>query len=111
MDLKSIPRSTSISKRLLKILFKSGEISLKSSYNSLKKHDFPGDFKFILIERIMIRDFKMSNWENFILTINRIAQVISLPEIRTLKLDPTNTITEQVPIIIDQTLQKRIKRV
>ena len=59
----------------------------------------------------MIRDFKLSNWENFILTINRIAQLISLPEIRTLKLDPTNTITEQVPIIIDQTVNKRISRV
>jgi KUP system potassium uptake protein len=98
-------------REVLEDLVQSGEINLKSSYNSLKKHDFPGDFKFILIERIMIRDFKLSNWENFILTINRIAQLISLPEIRTLKLDPTNTITEQVPIIIDQTVNKRISRV
>jgi KUP system potassium uptake protein len=98
-------------KEVLEDLVQSGEINLKSSYNSLKKHDFSGDFKFILIERIMIRDFKLSNWENFILTINRITQLISLPEIRTLKLDPTNTITEQVPIIIDQTVDKRISRV
>jgi KUP system potassium uptake protein len=105
------PRINLYFKEALEDLVKSGEISLKSSYNSLKKHDFAGDFKFIIIERIMIRDFKLSNWENFILTLNGIAQVISLPEIRTLKLDPTNTITEQVPIIIEQTLPKRIKRV
>ncbi len=105
------PRINLYFKEALEDLVKSGEISLKSSYNSLKKHDFQGDFKFIIIERIMIRDFKLSNWENFILTLNGIAQVISLPEIRTLKLDTTNTITEQVPIIIDQTLPKRIKRV
>ena len=69
-------------KEALEDLVNSGEINLESSYNSLKKHDFPGDFKFILIDRIMIRDFKLSNWENFILTINRIAQWISLPEIK-----------------------------
>ena len=95
----------------LEDLVQSGEINLKSSYDSLRKHDFPGDFKFILIERIMIRDFKLSNWENFILTINRITQSISLPEIRTLKLDSTNTIIEQVPIIINQPIVKRIGRV
>jgi len=105
------PRINLYFKEALEDLVESGEISLKSSYDSLKKHGFPGDFKFIIIERIMIRDFKLSNWENFILTLNNIAQVISLPEIRTLKLDPTNTITEQVPIIIEQTLPKRIKRV
>lgn len=95
----------------LEDLVQSGEINLKSSYDSLRKHDFPGDFKFILIERIMIRDFKLSNWENFILTINRITQSISLPEIRTLKLDSANTIIEQVPIIINQPIVKRIGRV
>ena len=98
-------------KEALEDLVQSGEINLKSSYDSLRKHDFPGDFKFILIERIMIRDFKLSNWENFILTINRITQSISLPEIRTLKLDSTNTIIEQVPIIINQPIVKRIGRV
>jgi KUP system potassium uptake protein len=105
------PRINLYFKEALEDLVQSGEISLKSSYNSLKKHDFPGDFKFILIERIMIRDFKLSKWENFILAINNIAQLISLPEIKALKLDPTNTITEQVPIIIDQTVKKRISRV
>ncbi len=44
-------------REVLEDLVKSGEIKLESSYESLKKHDFPGDFKFILIERIMIRDY------------------------------------------------------
>lgn len=104
------PRINLYFKEVLEDLSKAGEISLKSSYNSLKKHDLPGDFKFIIIERIMIRDFKLSNWENVILTLNGVAEVISLPEIRTLKLDPTITITEQVPIVINQPVDKRIRR-
>ena len=47
----------------------SGEIKLESGYDSLKKYGFPGDFKFVLIERIMLRDFKLSNIENIILTL------------------------------------------
>jgi len=97
-------------KEALEDLVQTGEIKLESGFDSLKKHDFPGDFKFVLIDRIMIRDFKLSNWENFILTINSIAQWISLPETRSLKLDPTITVTEQVPIIIDQSVERRISR-
>jgi len=98
-------------KEVLEDLVKSGEISLESSYESLKKHSFTGDFKFILIERIMIRDNKLTKWENFILSLNDISRKISISDIRALQLDSTNTITEQVPIIVDQTVPKRIKRI
>ena len=95
----------------LEDLVQSGEISLESSYESLKKHNFTGDFKFILIERIMIRDNKLSNWENFILTLNNIARKISISDIRAFNLDSTNTVVEQVPIIVDQTIPRRINRI
>lgn len=98
-------------REVLEDLVNSGEITLGSSYDSLKKHNFPGDFKFILIDRIMIRDYKLSKWENFILTINRLAGRLSISEIRALQLDPTNTIVEQVPIMIDRTIPVRIKRI
>jgi KUP system potassium uptake protein len=98
-------------KEVLEDLVTSGEISLNSSYESLKKHGFTGDFKFILIERIMIRDNKLTKWENFILSLNNISRKISISDIRALQLDSTNTVTEQVPIIIDQTLPRRIKRI
>ena len=46
-------------REVLEDLVKSGELKLESSYDSLKKHGFPGDFKFVLIERIMLSDFKL----------------------------------------------------
>ena len=97
-------------REVLEDLQNSGEIKLQSSYESLKMHDFEGDFKFILIDRIMSRDFKLSNWENFILSINSVVRKISLTDLRTLSLDTTNTIIEQVPITTDQSLSYRIKR-
>jgi KUP system potassium uptake protein len=95
-------------REVLEDLVKSGEIKLVSGYSSLKKLGMTGDFKYVLIDRIMLRDFKLTNTENFILTLHRLIQHISIPEVRALELDSSNTIVEQVPIIINQPLQKRI---
>jgi KUP system potassium uptake protein len=98
-------------REVLEDLQNSGEIKLQSSYDSLKKHNFEGDFKFILLDRIMSRDFTLSNWENFILSLNSLVRKFSITDIRTLNLDTTNTIIEQVPITIDQPLNYRIRRI
>ena len=98
-------------KEVLEDLVNSGEIKLESSYDSLKKHDFSGDFKFVLIDRIMPRDFTLTSWENFILSVNSLVRRLSITEIRNLNLDSTNTVVEQVPIILDQPVAKRIKRI
>lgn len=98
-------------KEVVEDLVASGEIKLESSYDSLKKHGFPGDFKFILIERIILRDFKLSNTENFILTLRSLVRHISIPEVRALQLDVTNTIVEQVPVILNQPVENRISPV
>lgn len=98
-------------KEVIEDLVESGEIRLNSSYDSLKKHDIESDFKFILIDRIMSRDYTLSNWENFVLSLNSLVRKLSLTDIRTLNLDSTNTIIEQVPITIDQPVAYRINRV
>lgn len=97
-------------REVLEDLSASGEIKLESGYESLRKYDIPPDFRFILIERIMPRDYKLSNWENFILFLNDLAGKLSITDIKALQLDATNTIIEQVPIIIDQPSHQRIKR-
>jgi KUP system potassium uptake protein len=97
-------------KEVLEDMEEAGEFKLQSSYDSLKKHDIEGDFKFILIDRIMSRDNTLSAWENFILALNTLIRKLSLTDIRTMNLDSTNTIIEQVPITIDQPVAHRIKR-
>ncbi len=97
-------------KEALEDMVRSGEIKLESSFNSLKKHGFAADFKFVLIDRIMLRDYKLTNIENFILAIQNLARHLSLPEEKALHLDSSNTIVEKVPIIINQPVAKRIER-
>ena len=98
-------------REVLEELLKSGEIKLESSYDSLRKHDFTGDFKFIIIDRIMPRDYNLSSAENFILALHNIVRRLAITDIKTLQLDSTNTIIEQVPITIDQPVVLKIKRI
>jgi KUP system potassium uptake protein len=110
LGFKIAPKVNLYFKEVLEDLVKSGEIKVNSSFNSMKKHNIEGDFKFILIDRIMSRDISLSNWENFILTLHNIVRKIGITDIRALNLDTTITIEEKVPIIIDQPVEKRIER-
>ena len=97
-------------REVLEDLTESGKIRLESSYPSLRKHSFPADFKYVLIDRVMPRDYKLSTIENFTLTLHSISRWFCISDIKALQLDATNTIEEQVPITIDQPIGVRIKR-
>jgi KUP system potassium uptake protein len=110
LGFKVDPKINLYFREVLEDLVKSGEIKLDSSYESLKKHGFPGDFKYVLITRIMPRDYILSKTENFILMLQSLAGRISITDAKALQLDSSNTIIEQVPIILKQPIEKRINR-
>jgi KUP system potassium uptake protein len=97
-------------KEVLEDLVQSREIDLSSSFDSLKKYELPGDFKFILLDRIMPRDLILSSMENFTLFLHEFSKRLSITDDKALQLDITNTITEQIPIIIEHPVERRITR-
>ena len=108
---KVSPRINLYFREVLEDLVKSGEIRLNSSYSSLKKHNIGSDFRFILIDRIMSKDISLSTWDNFTLSLHNIVRRLAESDINSLNLDPTNTVEEQVPILIDLPVPKRIRRI
>ncbi len=96
---------------VLEDLKNSGEINLESSYDSIRKHSLPTDFQYILIDRVMPRDYKVSNRENITLLLHGISRLLCISDVKALHLDSTNTIEEKVPIIINQHNYKRISRI
>jgi len=98
-------------KEILEDLVNSGEVKITSSYESLRKHELPADFKYVLIDRIMPRDYTLSNSENFTLTLHWISRLVCISDIKALHLDSCNTIEEQVPITINQPISQRIARI
>ena len=105
------PRINLYFKEVLEDLVNSGEISMTSNYESLKKHNITGDFLYVLIDRVMTRDYQLSSWENFTLMLHSLTRKLDIGEVRTIGLDASNTIEEKVPITIDQPLDRRIRRI
>ncbi|HPA86572.1 MAG TPA: KUP/HAK/KT family potassium transporter [Bacteroidales bacterium] len=108
---KVLPRINLYFKEVLEDMEASGEIKLSSNYESLKKHNVPADFLYILIDRVITRDYQLSSWENFTLLLHTISRLFNTGDVKTLGLDASNTIEEKVPIIIDQPVSRRIKRI
>ena len=98
-------------REVLEDLVEKGEIKLESRFPSLRKHSFPADFKFVLIDRIMPRDYKLSKIENLTLSLHGISRLFCISDVKALQLDSCNTVEEQVPISIDQNVGLRIQRI
>jgi KUP system potassium uptake protein len=111
LGFKMEPRLNLYFKEVLEDMEKSGEAKLISSFDSLKKRGFHGDFLFINIERIMTRDYKLSPWETFIMNLHYFARYISINDVKALGLDSTSIIEEKVPIAIEKSIDRRIERV
>lgn len=97
-------------KEVLEDLMAAGEIKLESTFTSLRKHSLPADFKYVLIDRVMPRDYKLSGMDNITLALHGVSRLLCISDVKALQLDSCNTVEEQVPITIDQPLDKRIKR-
>ena len=98
-------------REVLEDMTMSGQITLESSHPSLRKHGIPPDFIFVLIDRVMPRDYKLSSTENLTLALHNISRLVCISDIRALQLDPANTIEEKVPITIHKRIRSRIKRI
>jgi KUP system potassium uptake protein len=92
-------------------LVKSGEISMVSQYESLKKHAIPADFLFVNLDRIMTHDYKLPPLKAFIMGLHNAIRGLSLNDVKSLGLDTSTVIEEKVPIVIDQAVKRRISRV
>jgi KUP system potassium uptake protein len=111
LGFKVEPKINLYFREVLEDLSVSGEIKLESSFDSLKKWSYPSDFVFVLIDRVMTRDYQLSKIENMTLWLHAISRLICISDIKALQLDTTNTIEEKVPITINQPQSERIIRV
>lgn len=111
LGFKVEPKINLYFREALEDLTETGEINLLSSYDSLRKRVFPSDFIYILIDRVMTRDVRLTTLQNITLSLHNISRLFCISDVKALHLDLTNTIEEKVPITISQPVIGRIKRV
>lgn len=96
--------------RIVEDMEKRGEIDLLSHYPSLRKHGYPADFKYVVLNSLVSIDNKLNPIDQFILKSFNMIKGISLPTQVDFGLEKTNCRVENVPIRIAQKTHIEIRR-
>jgi KUP system potassium uptake protein len=75
-----------------------GQVELESRYPSLAANHIEGDFRFVVVERVLRGDMQMSPIKKTILTLYYLIKKLSTSDTQILDLDPSNVTVEMVPL-------------
>jgi len=92
-------------------MVKNREIDITSKFHSLAKHSVPGDFRFIIIDRVLTIDTELTTYEKFIMNAYDVVKSFSLSSIKAYGLDTSNVMTEQVPLGIVPLQDSEFRRI
>src|SRR5579862_8588307 len=98
-------------RKVVEDLVKKGEINITSKYKSLNRHKIVGDFRFVVIEKVLSRSHKLSFYERFIMTFYVYLKKISLSEERAFGLDLSFVTVEKVPLMISDPESVEMQRI
>jgi len=105
------PRINLFLRQVIQDMIKRNEVDITSRYESLKKHHVPGDFRFVLIDRIPNVDIDFSPFERLIMHVYGILKKISITEVKAFGLDTSNVTVEEVPMSVDIKFEKKLTRI
>jgi KUP system potassium uptake protein len=97
--------------KIVEEMVKTGEVDELSHYPSLRKHNMPADFKFILLNSRVAIDDALTAYESFIVKGYRFIKSISLSTAEDFGLELTNVEEEMVPIRIAPSTQIKLERI
>jgi KUP system potassium uptake protein len=97
--------------KIVEEMVKNGEVDELSHYPSLRKHNMPADFKFILLNSRVAIDDALTAYETFVIKGYRFIKSISLSTAEDFGLELTNVEEEMVPIRIAPSTQINLERV
>jgi KUP system potassium uptake protein len=103
------PRMNLYFRQVIDDLISNQEIDITSHYDSLKKHHLPGDFRFVIIDRIQTYDFDFSNFDQFTMNVYNIVKRTGLSDVRAFGLDSSNTVEELVPLESEEVINRSKK--
>jgi len=92
-------------------MVKNGEVDITSTYKSLNHHKIVGDFRFVVIEKMLSRSHNLSFYEGFIMGYYGLLKHLSLSEERGFGLDLSFVTIEKVPLMLTTPEPVKIDRI
>lgn len=105
------PKINKMFKQVVEDMQARGEIDITSRYTSLHNHHIDGDFRFVLIEKLMSYDNALPFYEKLVLDGYDILKKLGLSEEKAFGLDPGSVVIEQFPMKISETVTLDLKRI
>ncbi|WP_461451318.1 KUP/HAK/KT family potassium transporter [Mucilaginibacter sp.] len=87
-------------RKVVEELVKNGEVDITSKYTSLNKHKIVGDFRFVVIEKVISKSHNLSLYESALMAYYSVLKKLSLSEERGFGLDLSFVTVEKVPLML-----------
>ena len=94
------PRVNLMFRKVVQDMVRNKEVDITSRYASLNKQNVIGDFRFVVIEKILSYENELPFYEKIILDIYAIMKRFSLSEEKAFGLDTSSVTVETVPMVI-----------
>lgn len=98
-------------RKVVEELVRNNEVDIISKYTSLNKHKIIGDFRFVVLDKVLSKANVLSFVDKFIMDYYFILKKFSLSEERGFGLDASFVTIERVPLIISTQDTSELKRV
>ena len=98
-------------RKVVEDLVKKGEVDITSKYKSLNQRKIVGDFRFVVIEKLLSRSHSLSFYERIIMAVYTQLKKVSISEERGFGLDLSFVTVEKVPLMLADPETVMINRV
>lgn len=98
-------------RKVVEDMVANNEIDITSQYTTLKKHHIPGDFNFVVLEKVFTKTSDLSWGNRIVMEIHRFLKYFSLSEEKGFGLDSSFVTLERVPLNIPNTENIILKRI
>ncbi|MBK1439003.1 KUP/HAK/KT family potassium transporter [Parapedobacter sp. ISTM3] len=93
-------------------LVANGEVDIKSNFATLRRYGIDGDFRFVVLERILSNTSELNFIERIVLDVYSLLKTLSLSEERGFGLDSSFVTIERVPLMVpSQSKRGKLKRI
>lgn len=105
------PRINLLFRRVLEDMGRQGEVDITSRYATLQKRNLPGDFRFVVLDKVLSFDNQLSFKESFILKAYFFINKLAISDQQAFGLDTSDVTVENVPLTIQPYRELDLQRV
>lgn len=102
LGFRVVPRINLLFKKVVGEMVTGKEITIDHKYTGQAKDYISGDFRFVIMKSFLSVENHLSFWDNIIMRLHFLLDMISLPEDKAYGLDYNNVVVESTPLIIGE---------